>query len=423
MKFIYIETYGCSANQNNTEILLGQLKSAGLEITSNEKIADLLIINTCIVKGPTENKIKRRISDLQKLGKPLIVAGCMPSVRKLHGTNTYPLGIDHTKSILNLIRDISVGRYSEKKYLSKRHEEKLCMPKISYRKKIGITQISEGCLGNCNYCLTKLVKGSLFSYSEEKILKNIQSDVKSGCKEIWITSQDNAAYGLDSGKNQLVHLLKKILEIKGKFKLRLGMMNPNNILPILDELVEIYKHEKMYKFLHLPIQSGSDKILKSMNRQYKVKDFLKIVEKFKSEFPSMTLATDVIVAYPSETEEDFTKSLNLIKRVCPDIINISKYWPMKKTKAAELAQVDVKIAKKRALETQKLHLKIALENNQKLINTEKKALVNEQEGSNCLARTSDYKLVVIKSKEVLLGKTVTVKIISTRSHYLIAKLI
>ncbi|MFH1307285.1 MAG: tRNA (N(6)-L-threonylcarbamoyladenosine(37)-C(2))-methylthiotransferase [archaeon] len=420
---LYIETYGCSANQNNTEIMLGLIKSAGLEITNNPKIADLLIINTCIVKGPTENKIKRRISDLLNLNKPLIIAGCMPSVRKFHGKNIYLLGISHIRDILKLIRKISEGKYNKIEFLSKKNEVKLCIPKLSYRKKIGITQISEGCLGRCNYCITKLVKGNLFSYSEEKILENINQDLKSGCKEIWITSQDNASYGLDSGKYKLPELLSKILAIKGNFQVRLGMMNPNHVLPILSELIEIYKHEKMYKFLHLPVQSGSDKILLAMDRKYKAKDFLKIISKFKSEFPGITIGTDIIVAYPFESEQDFQDTKKLLQEVRPDVVNISKYWAMQGTRAALLKQIPAKLAKSRALEIQKLHLKIALENNKALINTEQTCLVNEQTGTNCLARTNDYKLIIIRSSKNLLGKIVKVKIKKAFSHYLISDLI
>lgn len=354
IKFIYLESYGCTANQNNAEIMKGIIMQSGLELTNNPEIADLLIINTCIVKSPTENKIKRRISDLQKLKKPIIISGCMPEVRKLPD-NLFLLGIHHVKDIAKLIKDISENNYSSN-YLSKKNEIKLCQPKIPQRNEIGITQISEGCLGNCNYCITKLARGNLFSYPEDRILENIKSDLKS-CREIWLTSQDNAAYGLDQDTN-LINLMKKILQLKGRFQVRLGMMNPEKVLPILSELIDIYKDKKMKKFLHLPLQSGSNKILKLMNRKYKVEDFLRIVKKFRQEIPDIFLSTDMIVAYPGEEEKDFQESLEIIKQIKPNILNVNKYWAMQGTRASREKQIPVKIAKERAIKMQNLYSEI-----------------------------------------------------------------
>ena len=326
----------------------GLVRQAGLEITNNPDVADILVINTCIVKEPTEKKIERRISDLIKLypKKPLIIAGCMPQVRKIKQENIFLLGTHHIKDITKLIRKIYENKVDED-FVSERNEEKLCLPKIPEKRDVGITQISEGCVGNCTFCITRLAKGKLFSYSEEKILKNIKNDLQSGAKEIWITSQDNAAYGLDKGKRKLPDLLRKILSLKGKFKVRVGMMNPENVLPILDELVEIYKHKKMKKFLHIPVQSGSNKILKLMNRRYKVEDFIKIVDSFKKEIPDLTLWTDIIVGFPGETEKDFEESLNLVKKIKPSFINISRFWVRKGTLAEKMKQLPQQEVKKR----------------------------------------------------------------------------
>lgn len=361
-KFIYFETYGCTANQNNTEIMKGLCRQAGLEITNNLEIADLLVINTCVVKEPTEKKVERRISDLLKQypNKPMIIAGCMPEVIKKGSgkKNIYLLGIHHIKDIVKLIRKIYENSYEEKEFLSEQREEKLCLPKIPRINKVGITQIAEGCEGNCSFCIVKLAKGKLFSYPEEKILENVKNDLKAGCREIWLTSQDNAAYGLDSGKRKLPELLKKILALKGKFLVRLGMMNPENVLPILEELIGIYKNKKMKKFLHLPLQSGSNKILKSMKRKYKVEDFLKIVEKFRKQIPALFLSTDIIAAFPSETEEDFSKSRKIIEKLKPDMLNTSKYWIRKGTEASLLKQIPVDIAKRRVKKLTEFYSKI-----------------------------------------------------------------
>jgi len=425
--FLYMETYGCSANQNNSEIMKGILVNSGLDFTDNPNIADIIIINSCVVKEPTENSIKQRILELQELNKPIIIAGCMPQVRTSwlkNKKNIYMLGISHIKEITKLIRRITENKYNSSEFITKEKETKLNCSKIKNNKLMGITQISEGCLGDCNFCVVKLVKGNLFSYPEESILENIKQDIKQGCKEIWLTSQDLASYGLESkDKSAFINLLNKILLIDSNFKLRLGMMNPNHILPITDDLIEIYKGEKVYKFLHIPVQSGSNKILKSMNRKYTKEQFSEIIKKFRTIFPDSIIATDIITAFPGETEEDFNQTINLMKETKPDVVNITRYWPMKGTRAETMNQIDRKTASKRALEVQKLHLQVSLNNFKKYEGNIVEVFVNEQKGSNCLARDENYRLFVIRTNNKLLGRKVKVKVSKAFSHYLLAELI
>jgi MiaB-like tRNA modifying enzyme len=358
MKFAYIETYGCTANKNNTEIIKGLVKTSGLEITNNPEIADIIILNTCIVKEPTEKKIESRISELLNKNKKIIIAGCMPDVRheKLKHKNIYLISNKNIKQISSLIKSIEQGSYSKEKFLIQKNEIKLCLPKYPDKKRIGITQISEGCLGNCSFCLTRLAKGKLFSYPQEKIIQNIKSDLSAGCKEIWITSQDNANYGLDEGKRKLPKLLSMITELKGRFEIRIGMMNPENILPIIDELIELYKNKKIKKFLHIPVQSGSSLILNKMNRKYTAEDFEKIVEKFRKQIEDIVIWTDIIVGFPGETEDDFSKTLEIISKTKPDFVNVNRFWAMNGTQAQKMPQISRQIIKQR---TKKLINKIS----------------------------------------------------------------
>jgi MiaB-like tRNA modifying enzyme len=426
-QFIYTETFGCAANQNNTEIMKGIIRQAGLGTVIKANIADMMILNTCIVKGPTEKKIERRILDLQRFEKPIIVAGCMPEVRSKELSkmdNVYLLGTHHYHDILNLIYDIVNNKYKENKYLTKENEIKLCIGKIRQHKTIGITQISEGCLGSCNYCITRLAKGKLFSYPQDKIIENVKKDLDNGCKEIWITSQDNASYGLDIGKRNLPKLLKEILKLEGNFKLRVGMMNPNNVLPIIDELIEVYKDEKMFKFLHIPLQSGSDEILEKMNRYYSVKDFIYIVNRFRKEIPDINIATDIILAYPDEGRQDFVKTYDLIKKIQPDVVNFSKYWAMKGTPAEQEKQIDVNTAIKRAKEFAKMHVEMLMQKNKKWKNQELKVLVDDWKNESYIGRNDTYKQIIIKSRaKNLIGKFIDVKITSTSVNYLVGEIL
>jgi MiaB-like tRNA modifying enzyme len=422
---IYFETFGCTANYNSTEIMKGLVKQAGLNITSNSDFADLIILNSCIVKEPTEEKIRRKIQDLLNQNKKIILAGCMAGVKnKLpRDENLFLLGTKNIRKIVELIKDIQENFYDEKKYTQKKNEVKINLPKIPKEKNIGITQISEGCLGECSYCIVRLAKGKLFSYPQEKIIQSIKNDIESGCKEIWITSQDNASYRNEDGEYAFPELLKKILEIKGNFFVRVGMMNPNNVLKILPELLEIYEHKKMFKFIHIPIQSGSDRILKKMKREYSKKDVMKIIQEFKKKFPDVIISTDIIVGFPEETEKEFEETMNLIEKIKPEILNISKFWPRQNTPAEKLPQIHPDIRSKRASKLSKLHMQICLDNQKKWLGWKGKVLVDQIGfGNTYLARSQEYKLFAVQSKEKILGKIVKVKVTKTLPHYLISEL-
>jgi len=418
---VYIESYGCSANQNNGEIMAGLLLRAGFNIVVNEENADLIIINSCIVKEPTMQKIVYRIKEIP-LSKKLIVAGCMADAMakriSLLNLNASILGSHNVNDIVKVAKKVMEGERIVE--IRKDHEVHLCKPKVYSKKIIGITQISEGCVGDCSYRIVKSVKGSLYSYPQEEILSNIKNDVAAGCKEIWLTSQDCSAYGLDKNpKSQLPVLLKEIVKIKGKFKVRLGMSNPNHILPIIKDIIEIYKDKKMLKFLHIPTQSGSDKVLTDMSRHYKAKDFSKIIEEFRKAFPDMVFSTDVIVGYPTESEKDFEETLELMRKTQPDIINISKFWPMQGTKASTLQQPHPDELKSRTIAMTNLHNQIALEKNKSYVGQNVSVLIDEKSfGDFWIGRLDNYKPVMVKSKDKLLGQTVNVNIFDANNHYL-----
>jgi len=430
-KNVLIETYGCSANQNNSEIMAGLLSQAGFLITNNEELADIIILNTCVVKSKTESKIKRRIQDLKS--KKIIVAGCMPetdikALKKLN-KNLIFLGTHHFKDIVKIIRDYQETKLGEKEqseYLRLINEEKLNLPKVPQNKLISIHQISEGCLGECSYCKTRLAKGKLFSYPQENIIKSIESDLQNGAKEIWLTSQDCASYGLDKNKfeRKLPELLNKILTLKHNFKLRLGMMNPNNVLPILNELIEVYKNKKMYKFLHIPIQSASNKILKDMRRYYQIEDAEKIINTFTEEIPNITIATDIIVGYPTETQEDHEENLEFIRKFKPSVLNLSKFSKHKQTQAGKLKELPNKIVKERTTELMKEHRKTAEENKKVFLNKEVEVFIDKKISENLYeARDENYNIVLIKTGKENLGKNMQVLIKEVGVHHLIGEIV
>jgi len=426
MAKIFIKTFGCSANYNNSEIMAGLLTESGHSIAKKPENSDLIIVNTCTVKLPTENKVKRSIRNFLKLNKKIIIAGCMPEVQKETlkniAQNASFVGVHHTKEITDSVHKTIKGILVDA--TGKKNEVKLNSPELRKNQIIQIVQISEGCNGVCTYCIVKLAKGKLFSYPEDEIVKQIRSGIREGCKEIWLTSQDTAAYGQDINLN-LVSLLKKIIDVKGDFKIRIGMMDPNNLIPILDNLIILMKSDKIFKFLHIPVQSGNDDILKKMERPYTINELKKIIKKLRKEIPKITISTDMICGFPSETEEQFNDSVKLIKEINPDVLNISRFWPRPGTEAALMKnQVHGRITKKRSQLLTKEFNKVCTEKNKKWLSWEGEILVDEigQKGS-FIGRNYCYKPVVIKSENNLLGKKVNVKISEVTNHTLRGKII
>ena len=299
---VYIETYGCRYNFGDTAKLIEILKSKGSTLVDSAEAADVVIINTCTVVGPTERRMLRRLSLFREYD--LYVTGCMPEVQREAIFAVCTPTILPSKTIHEAYRRVrTVGGGG-----------------------VAIVQIARGCVGRCTYCLTRIARGPLKSFAVEEILSEVLAHAHSGTPEIQITAQDVSCWGRDIGKS-LPGLLKSIEDLPGRFMIRVGMMNPATVTGILDDLVDAFSSDRIFKFVHLPVQSGSDAILDRMGRGYTVADFEKIVAAFKNRYPEITLATDIIVGFPGETKQDFSESLELIDRVRPNKVNITRYSP------------------------------------------------------------------------------------------------
>lgn len=425
-KKVCILTYGCSANVADSEIMAGLLQRNGFELVENVEKSDLNIINTCTVKTPTEQRMVYKIRKLTETKKPLIIAGCMPLTSKKIIEEIDPQASMIGPHSIDKIVFVSIATLQGRKAVSieDTRKPKVCLPRARKNPVIWIIPISTGCTSDCSYCSVKLARGELFSYPSELIFKEAKQAIQEGYKELYITSQDNSCYGKDIGEN-LPDILNRICKIDGKFFIRVGMMNPLHIKGILNNLLLAYKNKEIFKFLHLPVQSGSGRILKLMKRGYKSKDFIEIVEKFRASLPSITLATDIIVGFPGETEEDFRMTVELIKKVKPDIVNISKFGPRPGTEAGKMRQLDRETINRRSAFLHKLVKRISLEKNKKWMDWKGECLIDEKgtKRDTWMGRNFAYKLIVIRSSQNILGKFVNVQIIEVKSNYLIGKLI
>lgn len=421
IKLIYIKTFGCSLNLSDSELMAGLLQDAGFEViideslltTTNINKIELVLINTCTVKNLAENKFWKELEKWQKLKKKIIVAGCIPQAEpdilnnKLKDVSV--IGTSQLTQILKMVIETINGKiiHNIDKNIEIKYK-RLNFPKIRKNKIIEIIPICEGCLGNCSYCKTKHARGNLISYPKEEIIQQAKQAIAEGCKELWITSQDNGCYGFDNYKNEkyfLPSLLKDILALEGEFRIRLGMCNPNHIIKIKKELIQVFKHPKMFKFLHIPVQAGNNRILKLMNRAYSVEDFKDIVEEFRKEIPEITISTDIIVGFPEETEKEFKESVALIKRIIPDVLNFSRFWIRKGTSAEKMNQVHGKLSKIRSQTIKDEFDKIIVEKNKKLIGKVYSVLIDDYALYDALGTRNDfYKSIIIKKDSILAGK-------------------
>lgn len=423
-KRVYVKSFGCSANLADGEFIAGCLSRAGFEVVDEPQNAEILLYNTCAVKSPTENRV---IDILRKAPKDkrLIVTGCLPLINFERLENEVEFdgvaGPAPGAKIVEILSRVAAGE--KVVYLGGFSKPSLCLPKIPVNRVVSIVPINYGCLGNCSYCCVHFARGQLRSNPIDEIVERVKQDLDSGAKEVWLTSQDTACYGKDIGTS-LADLLRRICEIEGDFFVRVGMMNPNHVMEMLDELVEAYKGGRVFKFLHLPVQSGDDEVLELMNRQYTVEDFKTVVQAFRKEIPRLTLSTDVICGFPGESREAFEHTKRLIAEVRPDIVNVSKFFSRLRTPAEKMVSLPPEEVNRRSREVAELSKRISFEKNRAWMNWEGIVLFDEKgKGESWMGRNFAYKPIVVKGGESLVGRFVQVRVVNAFSTYLEAEVV
>lgn len=422
MARVWIESYGCSASMADSEMIAGMLKSSGHQLVSDVNNADVNLIVTCAVKDATANRMVYRIKDLTRTGKPLVVAGCLAKsepdrIGRLNPKASMlgPHAIGKATEVVNVA--LNGGRTIA---LMDSTTPKVNLPRLRLNPTVSIVEIASGCLSECTFCETRLAKGRLRSYRIGDIVRQVKADVSQGCREVWLTSTDNGPYGRDL-KCNLADLIKEVSTIEGDFMIRVGMMNPMYVTFMLEDLIEAYRNNKVFKFLHIPVQSGSDKVLRLMKRGHKASVFADTAKRFRDEFKHFTIATDIIVGFPEESEVDFEQTLNLLKEVEPDVVNISRYSARPNTEASLMEKVDVKVVKERTKTLYQLANAIGYRRNRAWIDWHGEVLVDEIKDDGVQGRNFAYKPVFLKEK-IPLGLKINVKINSVFNHSLLGKI-
>ncbi len=396
----YKEAYGCTMNQGETDMLAEQMKSQGHIEVDDPENADVAIIGTCIVITKTEERMKRRIAELSELCSSVRVTGCLPNGRP-----------EESKKISSNVEMVYPGS--------------ITMSECPGKNLIGILPIATGCVGDCAYCITKLARGSLRSRSIEEIVTRFRELLNAGTIEVLLTCQDTASYGRDKDLD-LPTLMRELSKFEGHHRVRVGMMNPDTVRPSLDEIIDAMENQCFYRFLHLPLQSGSDAVLGSMGRKYSVDQWKETVSLFRKAFPDITLSTDVIAGFPGESEDDFRETLRVLKETKPDILNITRFSPRPGTRANDMdGKVHSRVKKRRSKELTTVHKKISRDINRKYLGRREQVLFLEKgKGDTIKGRMNNYKVVVAEGEpEELLGSWKEVEITGAGDVYLRGDLI
>jgi len=428
---IYFKTFGCPTNFSESESMKGILKKNKFNLVDTIKEAFVIVLNICTVKGNISPLREIRKINEEFPNKKIIIAGCItkdiiPEIRKITKEASI-LNTHNIKDIVQVVEETINDNPIQHLVIPEIQEEKVSLPKLKNNKSIGIIPICSGCTGICSYCSVRIIKGKLFSYSEKKIIEEVQKNVTQGAKQIWITAQDTASYMLDKeSKTKLPDLIKKIIKIPGNYKIRIGMMNADNLIPVIDEMIEVFQNEKVFKFLHLPIQSGSDEVLKKMKRKYTIKEFKEVIKKIRENVPNITIATDMICGFPGETKLNFQESIKLVDEIQPNILNVSKFRIRPGTESALMEdQIPGDQAKQRTKNILSLFEWTAFRKNKKWLNWAGEVIIEEKgkEGTNTfIGRNFAYKPIIIEGN-FSPGDFVKVKIDAFTKHYLRGKLI
>lgn len=416
---IFMKTQGCAHNNSDSEFIMGLLQSYGYSFTETWQEADAVLVNSCTVKGPSQDSAVNLVKGARDRGKPVILAGCVPTAdaglaKSLVGVSM--LGVSQLDRVVEVVEQALQGHHVS--LLSHRSVmPSLDLPKVRKNQFIEIIPISGGCLGNCSYCKTKHARGSLNSYKEDAIVSRALQAVEEGVTEIWLTSEDTGAYGLDIGSN-IAKLLNKVADaLPEHVMLKLGMTNPPYMLAHIQSVAEVLKRPNVFEYLHVPVQSGSDAVLRAMVREYTRAEFQRLVDGLRAEVPEIFIGTDVICGFPAEGPEDHRLSMDLVKEYRFPMLNISQFYPRPNTPAAKLKRLDGQVVKARSTEMTQLFESYSTWDH--LVGATKKVWFSEtdEKRNQTVGHTKSYAKVVVPRNDELLGRSAMVHLTSaTKWH-------
>jgi MiaB-like tRNA modifying enzyme len=417
---VYVESYGCAQNQGEGAAIARDVAEGGHEVVANPNGADVGILVTCAVIGPTEARMVRRWRALSERLPRVLVTGCLVPLR-----DSLLTGPARERTALVPIREqdrIPAVLAGWEGTVAKPPVEAPSPPALLSSRPCVTEEvvIAQGCTSACSYCFSRLARGRLVSVPIPEVIRRVRTAVARGAVELRLSSLDTAAWGEErEGPQRLPNLLDAVAEVPGEFGVRVGMMSPQTLGPILEPYLAALRSSRFFRFLHLPVQSGSDEILESMRRGYTVAEFRREVDRARSQFPDLTLSTDVIVGFPGETEDDHRATEELIASVTPETVNVTRFSPRPGTPASHLKAVGPRVAKRRSRSLAELRQRTARSRLERWIGHEDLGRVVEHgPGTSSVARLANYLPVVLADRHPL-GVTVHLRVDGARATYLL----
>jgi MiaB-like tRNA modifying enzyme len=410
----HIETYGCTSNRGETQQIEQTLREGGHHPADDPQSADVAILNTCTVLEKTERNMLSRAKELDaETPADLVITGCMALAQ---GDQFADADIDaevlHWDDVAQHVLNGECPTVTP--------DTETVLNGV-----IGILPIARGCMSDCSYCITKQATGQIESPPIDENVEKARALVHAGAKEIRITGQDTGVYGWDrnQGRSLLPELLDRICtEIDGDFRVRVGMANPKGLHGVREELAAVFaRHEKLYNFIHAPVQSGSDSVLADMRRQHSVDEYIEVVEAFDDALDYWTLSTDFIVGFPSEEPEDHDQSMALLRETRPEKINVTRFSKRPGTDADEMKGLGGQTKKDRSKEMSELKMELTGNAYEEMVGDESSVLLVEDGTDESLIGYDEaYRQVVIADAQdqgLEIGETVDVEITSHNTVY------
>ncbi len=432
---VYIETFGCQMNESDSERILYLLENADYERTNDIMASDLIVLNTCTVREKAKNRLYGHIGSLKKIknGKKdtlICIGGCAAQDLKEKIIKDFPyvdivFGTHNIPELPELIDRWILAKKSICSIKNSGFDDDIFRVKREQNFK-AFVPITIGCDNYCSYCIVPMVRGNEKSIEAEKIINNIGGLVSQGVVEVTLLGQNVNSYGKNLKKPcTFLELLEKVSNIRGLKRIRFITSHPKDFS---NGLVDIIKNrDNVAKHIHLPLQAGSNKILKEMNRNYTREDYLNIIENIKKKIPDCAVTTDIIVGFPGEEREDFLQTLDMLKKIKFNRAFTFIYSPRTGTKAAEMRDYVPLNEKKKwfkeLLETQNT---ISYQENKKLVGKKFEVLVegnSAKDGILLEGRMENNTIVNFEGDSSLIGKIVTVIITDAKTFYVMGKLI
>ncbi len=438
LNHFYIETYGCQMNERDSLRISAVLKNMGLNAVNEPDEADVIIVNTCSIREKSEHKVYSALGRYRRLkNKKRLILGVAGCVAQQVGEKFFEkvpeldivIGTHNIHKLGEIIAQVTKSgeqntKVCETNFFQTDAERRFFAPLIDDINSVtAFVTIMEGCDNFCTYCVVPYLRGRELSRPAPEIITEINELVKRGVKEVTLLGQNVNSYcsEQDGQKINFPTLLRMIADIGGLERIRFTSSHPKDLS---DELINCFVElPKLCSHIHLPVQSGSTRILKLMNRKYTREHYLQLIEKIRNAKPDMAITTDIIVGFPGETESDFEETMSLLDTVRFDGTFSFKFSPRPLTPSAKMdGQIPYKVKTERIMRLQEFQKKVCLEKNRALIGTEQEVLV-EGESANgngqLMGRTSSNRIVNFYGDPELKGKIIKIKITDATPNSLI----